>query len=78
MRVLKLATRTDRVSASTGMPACARSPPKTMAVPKLGLRSAVGAVSGDAPSASKESRGDQKPVPPPEKSRVGPAYPNPL
>jgi hypothetical protein len=46
VRVLKLATKTERTPDSTGMPACTRSPPKTSAVPSDGRRTFSGGPSG--------------------------------
>ena len=52
VRVEKEATRTERSPASTSIPACVRSPPKTSAVPSGGLSTTVGAPAGAWPSAS--------------------------
>ena len=86
VRVLKEATKTERVPVLTGMPAWVTSPPNTRAVPGFGVSTAVGAPSGTvsllraSPYSSIRSLSAlslrtlslaQKPVPPPVKSSVG-------
>ena len=64
VRVLKLATNTERTPSTTGIPACVTSPPKISAVPGAG----VSTVSGRLWILALVPPPAQKPVPPPAKS----------